>query len=140
MVYLIFINILWIVVTLIAMWMGGRIALRFGKPKRKGTFWAFMIFMGWFHIVWAFEFVVTHAVAHIECQKAGVWTYITPEEWKKMPKINENQQAPEKITFEGRTYKYDYQVKNGPAVAYSLKIFPFDFTDAFVFCSGYYLL
>lgn len=70
--------LVWIVVTLIAMTIGYKIA------KKKGLFAGFMLTMGGWIVYWAIEFAYIQAKVSYLCKKeAGITVYITPEQWRK---------------------------------------------------------
>lgn len=70
--------LVWIVVTLIAMRIGYKIA------KKKGLFAGFMLTMGGWIVYWAIEFAYIQAKVSYLCEKeAGITVYVTPEQWRK---------------------------------------------------------
>lgn len=103
--------LVWIVVTLIAMRIGYKIA------KKKGLFVGFMLTMGGWFVYWAIEFAYIQAKVTALCEKeAGITVYVTPEQWRKqigeeewikIKEFNdiERQRYPqEKITVKGTDY------------------------------------
>lgn len=103
--------LVWIVVTLITMTIGYKIA------KKKGLFVGFMLTMGGWIVYWAIEFAYIQAKVSYLCKKeAGITVYVTPEQWRKqigeeewikIKEFNdiERQSYPqEKITVKGTDY------------------------------------
>ncbi len=68
----------WVLITLIAILIGAKIA------GVKGAFFGFMLTMGGFIVYWIVEYIyIQHTVTKLCETEGGITVYVTPEEWRK---------------------------------------------------------